>query len=120
MTTITWPSGIPFIDNPSAFRESGPMGNVIRTPMEHGPSKTRRRFTAAVRQYSGETDVMTNAQVSTFETWFDDTIASGALSFTATNPRSNVTQTFKITDPYEIIHINDDENRISLKLERQP
>ena len=114
----TWPAGVSFIAHPDTFRESGPLGNVIRTPMEHGPVKSRRRFTAAPRAVTGQTDIMTNAMIDIFEVWFRDLIADGALSFTAVNPRTNLSKTYRFTDKYDVIFINDDKSRLSLKLEQ--
>jgi len=48
--------------------------------MDKGPVKRRRRFTAASRMISGSTNLLTDADVVMFEDWFDNTIASGALS----------------------------------------
>lgn len=120
MSTPAWPAGISFIAQPSSYRESGPKGNVIRTDMENGPAKSRRRFTAAVRHISGNTDILTDAQVATFDTWFTDTIDDGALAFTATNPRTGATETYRFLKEYDVLHIDDDKNRLALTLEKLP
>lgn len=120
MTTAAWPAGVSFIAHPESYRETGPLANVIRTPMENGPVKSRRRFTAAPRNVSGTTDIMTNAQIATFETWFRDTISDGALPFTAVNPRTGETQTYRFVETYDVVHIDDDKERLSLTLERLP
>lgn len=116
----TWPSGLSFIASPNGFRRTGPIANVIRTPMDAGPVKTRRRFTAAPREISGETDLLTDAQVATFETFFTDDLEDGALSFEADDPVSGVEKTYRFMDTYEIIFLNDDINRIRMKLEIVP
>lgn len=120
MPVAAWPVGISFIAHPDTYQESGPIGNVLRTPMEKGPVKSRRRFTSAVRHVSGQTDIMTEAQVETFIDWHRDTIAGGALRFTAVNPRTGQTGTYRFIDKYDIIHLNDDKERISMKLEQFP
>lgn len=116
----SWPAGVDFDFTEPSWQESGPLENVIRTKMEHGPVKTRRRFTAAPRAVAGTTGILTNAQVATFDTWFHNDIADGALSFTATNPRTGVTQTFRFTETYRVINVLADKNRIAVKLERLP
>lgn len=120
MPTVAYPA-IPFLDDPSAHDETGPEGNVLRTPMDQGPSKARRRFTAASRKISGRTDIMTNAEVDTFETWYDDTV-KGVNSFTAIHPRTGVQETFRFLKdpPYKIVYLHDDKNRIEMELEVLP
>lgn len=88
--------------------------------MEQGPVKSRRRFTAAPRAIAGTTDIISDADVATFEAWYSDTIEDGALSFTADHPVTGVATQFRFTDTYELIYINDDKNRIQLKLEILP
>lgn len=113
-----WPGTFPFIVNPEDFREAGPTGNVIRSPMERGTTKQRRRFTNASRPVEGSTSVMTTAQVALFETFFRTTLKDGTLPFTATNPRTGATETFKFSDTYEVIHLLDNKARIAMKLEQ--
>ena len=116
----TWPA-ISFIG--VNYEESGSQKNVIRSPMEHGPAKRRRRFTGAPRLISGTTDIMSAANVATFETWFATDIKDGALSFTATNPRSGVTETYAFVDggaSYRLIYVKDDRWRIAVSLEQLP
>tara|TARA_Y100000310_G_scaffold115431_1_gene113971 strand:- start:2692 stop:2883 length:192 start_codon:yes stop_codon:yes gene_type:complete len=63
---------------------------------------------------------MSDADVATFDDWFSDTVAGGSLPFRATNPRTGVLETYRFVDDYEVVHINDDKNRISMKLEQLP
>jgi hypothetical protein len=91
--SITWPSGVP--DEPlSASIEEGARNTVLRSPMETGPAKQRRRFRAGPRPISFAIP-MTRAEVGTFEAWFEDTLADGALSFDFTHPRSQATVTLR-------------------------
>jgi hypothetical protein len=75
--------------------------NVIRSPMDIGPAKVRRRTTAApylmtmVQHY-------TTAHVATFSTFFNTTLASGALSFTITHPRTGGSVEARYTAPPRI------------------
>lgn len=111
---------ISFIESPEGFNRSGPLDNVIRSPMEQGPVKSRRRFTAAPRAISGSTDLITDAEVATFETWYRDEIGDGAIPFTADHPITGVSTTFRFTQTYEIVYLNDDINRINMQLEILP
>lgn len=118
---VDWPAGISFIAQPDSFRETGPIGNILRTPMEHGPVKSRRAFTAVTRDVSGQTDIMTTAQIDTFEEWFENDIGGGVLPFNAVNPRTNKTESYSFKDAgYIIIFVNDDKQRLSLTLEQLP
>lgn len=75
--------------------------NVIRSPMDVGPAKLRRRTTAApypllmVQQYS-------TTDVSTFDTFFKTTLAYGSLSFTLTHPRTGGSVEARYTAPPRI------------------
>jgi len=82
----TWPSTLP-----QAF----PVGtNVqvqdvrIRTSVDAGLPKLRRRFTAAIRTYTLATDrfIMTDTQQTTFETFYTTTLEGGTLTFDWTDP----------------------------------
>lgn len=116
-----WPTGsFPFIDDVNNYRETGPQDNVLRTPMDAGPDKTRRRFTAARSLLNGQTDVVTDAQVASFKTWFSNTIFDGAVSFTADHPRTGVSTDFRFAAPYEILYVGGDQNRIVMQLEVLP
>ena len=56
--------------------------------MDAGPDKVRRRFTAGVRTFSVALPPLTTSQVATFDTFFDVTVAGGAISFDWVNPRT--------------------------------
>lgn len=113
-----WPTGtFPFIDDPESYTEVGPQGNVLRTPMDAGPVKVRRRFTAAPKIISGKSAIMTSAQVVSFETWFSDTIHDGAISFTAPHPRLGTSMLFRFIGSYELEYVTDDAWRVSMSLE---
>jgi len=62
----------------------------IRSPMDSGPTKQRKRFTAVSRYFSG-TMLLTKAQKETLETFYQDTISYGADTFTYTDPVDNST-----------------------------
>lgn len=76
----TWPAGLsqcPLLDG---YGEA-PQSQVVRTQMDAGPAKQRRRFTAATRNIPVRY-LMTSAELNLFEQWFDDDLAGGALPFT--------------------------------------
>jgi hypothetical protein len=81
-----WPVGVP-----STFEQDGysfsPQNGTLRSEMDIGPAKVRRRFTATIERHSGEI-VMTKAQFNTWLSWFYNTIGYGALDFNFTHPLS--------------------------------
>lgn len=81
----TWPATLP----PPAintFREKPPQ-NTIRSTMDKGPDKTRRRTTANIRPISF-TLKLTPEQVQALDDFFNITTFSGADEFDYTHPRT--------------------------------
>lgn len=76
----TWPDGIPFFTLRSGYGAQ-PGDNVLRTPMDVGPAKVRRRTTSAPSIITGAA-YMTREQAQRFEAFWRDTLKDGALSFT--------------------------------------
>src|SRR3546814_13803126 len=78
-----WPASLPQSLLATLTRKRQP--GKIRSDMETGPAKQRARFTAAVRRYEGSL-LLTGAQLTTFTTFYDDTLGQGAASFTWIDP----------------------------------
>lgn len=75
----TWPADLPAVLLIRGYEETAP--DVIkRTPMDAGPAKVRRRFSANVRPVKG-TMVLSGTQKASLDTFFETTIAGGALAF---------------------------------------
>ena len=79
MADQDWPSDIPQSFQQSGFSDE-PMGGVIRTDMDTGYAKVRRRFTSVTDMWSG-TMVMTTTELATFKSFFKNTIKYGSLRF---------------------------------------
>lgn len=97
----SWPA-IPFFKAHGGLSRSGPVESTIRTSMSSGPAKVRRRFTAASKNFNGVTPFLTKAELSTFETFFSDTLLDGSLSFTAQDPLDCTTKTFRFVGSYNV------------------
>ncbi len=69
----------------------------LRTQMDAGPPKQRRRFTAGVKPLTVVLS-LTRAQVATLEAFHDDTLQGGALPFEWTHPRTLATVQFRFVD----------------------
>lgn len=80
----TWPSGLcPLINT---FKESPP-DNAIRTEMDRGPAKMRRRTTANVRPVAFSM-FLKPAQVQTLDDFYMNDTFSGVEPFDFQHPRT--------------------------------
>lgn len=80
-----WPSSLPRLLAPG-YSES-PQDQTLRTEMDAGPAKVRRRFSAAVTEQQIRL-LLTDAQLATFESFWDTDLAGGALSIDWDDPRT--------------------------------
>lgn len=112
----SWPSlPAPLINT---FRESTP-DNILRTQMDKGVAKVRRRTTANARNIQF-TLLLTEAQVSTLETFYITTLTSGADEFTYTHPRTGDSVTARFTQPPAYSDVNGVVYRAEISLEVLP
>ena len=118
-----WPGTLP----QNLFRNSVTVGwqdPVLRTPNETGPSKSRRRFTAAARPVSGRM-LLNGTQMAAFKSFFENDVAHGALSFDWTDPVDGTAVVLKFLEPpqWNLIRTGSVANRLweaQLALEIQP
>jgi hypothetical protein len=96
----TWPASLPQFVLTEGFEESPP-DVLLRTEMDAGPAKVRRRFTAGVRPLKAVI-VCSSAQVTTLETFFAAALASGALPFDWVHPRTQAATSFRFVRPPSI------------------
>lgn len=92
---------------------------VIRTQMTTGPEKVRRRFTSGVRRGHWEW-LMTTAQLSTFKTFFEDTCAGGALTWTITHPIFGGTATLRFVGQPKYAMVSASRARVAFDYEVLP
>jgi hypothetical protein len=97
----SWPS-IPFFDERQGFSQSGPKDATIRTQMAQGPAKTRPRFTAAPKMIQGRIGELTQAELATFEAFYETILKMGSLSFTYTYPLTGATESFRFFGDYNV------------------
>lgn len=85
----TWPATLPTFSEilSDSYSEIFP-NNVIRTEMELGPAKLRKRGTAAPQVVAGNF-FMTSTQVGILRTFYEDTISYGATEFDTIHPRTS-------------------------------
>jgi len=84
MSVPAWPESLPQVLLVAGYSQS-PADVIIKSDMDAGPAKVRRRFTAGVKPVSG-TMILSAAQLTTFQTFFMDTLLGGSLRFSWTTP----------------------------------
>ncbi len=103
----TWPATLPQ-DIFVGVRHSR-VDAVLRSPVSVGPFKTRRRATVA-SEPTGVLIKLTNAQRSTFKTFYITTLKEGSDSFDWKDPIDGTTVSFAFLAPSEWTSIGVDSN----------
>lgn len=80
----SWPTSLPQTLIAVNYNQSFP-DVTIKSDMDAGPAKVRRRFTAGITPVSG-VQIYTSAQLATFQEFFEDTLLGGSLRFSWTKP----------------------------------
>ena len=93
----SWPSTLYGTVLKSGYNETVPE-NIIRTEMDVGPAKIRRRGTAAVRPFTFNL-FLSPTQLSALDTFYVTTLKSGSLSFTFKSPRTQVEGDYQFVAP---------------------
>ena len=114
----SWPATLPQYPIMQGYQEN-PADTIIRTKMDQGPDKVRRRTTANTVNFK-VSYIMTDAQVATFDTFYNATISGGADKFTMPHPRTGVSSdNFRISSIPQYASING-VYRVSFDLELLP
>ena len=79
-----WPSTLPQRMTVDGYGSSMP-NLTVKTALEGGPAKIRRRTTCGVRPIKG-TIIFTHDELADFKTFFEDTILGGSLRFNWIDP----------------------------------
>lgn len=93
----SWPGTLPQYLLQDGFSETLP-NNSIRSKMEIGPPKMRRRGTGAPRLIPGK-QYMTAAQVEIFDVFYESTLKSGSLRFDWISPRTQASKELRFVAP---------------------
>lgn len=115
-----WPASLPQTPLLQGFSEGMP-DTTLRTQMDAGPGKTRKRFSAGIKLFQFEL-ILTADQAATFDTFFRTDTADGALPFDWKNPRTDVAVSFRMVTPPPpaLVSIDKDIYRLALSLEQLP
>jgi hypothetical protein len=114
----TWPPSLPDYVLIDGYSESPP-ANTIRTEMDVGPAKMRRRSTAAPRPFS-ITQFMNTTQLATFDTFFNTTLNSGSERFDWVHPRTQAAVEFRFVEQPNYEAIGGTSWHVSYNLEQMP
>ena len=115
MTGITWPAELPqvlILDGLTAKRKSA----VVRTEMDAGPAKQRRRYTISTKEFSGAM-LVTEEQRAILEAFYNDVLAAGVLRFVMKDPQTLEYAEFRFLDEYEEESV-DGHWKITMSLEK--
>jgi len=120
MSNPTWPTTLPApqADTSTAYDAAE---NVVRTPMEAGVAKQRRRFTAVAVPFKC-TLKLTKAQTATLDDFVVTTLQD-VLPFDWVDFRTGLTATYRFTGKrptYSYIQGQVDRWLATLELERMP
>ncbi len=92
----TWPATLPgFMKD--GWTEEAPK-TALRTEMDAGPAKVRRRFSAGVRPFSGQLKV-TGVQLAALDDFYLDDCQGGAVAFDFPHPRTGLTVSARFAEP---------------------
>lgn len=92
----TWPATLPQTPRREGFSRSKADAR-LRTSMDAGPDKVRRRYTS-VPGLLACVFYMTTAQLATFDTFYDTTLLEGSVTFTWTHPITGTSITCRVKD----------------------
>ncbi len=118
MATITWPVGLPQKPSPQGYRDQ-PRDNAIRTAMEVGPPKQRRRSTGEFELINMVITV-DRTQSELLDTFYNNTSEHGTLPFDWIHPRKESAREFRFRKPPVFRALGGLEWQAVLELEVQP
>ena len=119
MSVPDWPVTLTQTLLVDGFEGSSP-DLLLRSSMDAGPAKVRRRATAGARPVTGKL-LLTAAELSTFKTFYDETLLSGSLRFNWLDPDDGVTAVeMRFTERPSWVSLEPDEFEVSMNLEIMP
>lgn len=96
MSDTTWPPSLTRTPRVSSLGEEAPKV-VLRSEVDVGPAKIRRRLTGGTRNFSVEVDLR-RSELAVFDSFFNTTTKGGSLSFSWKNPRTGDAADFRFLD----------------------
>lgn len=112
-----WPGTLPDFFQVAGFVEIG-ANNIIRSAVDVGPEKVRRRTITNVRRHTGSM-WLTAAQYTILRDFFENTHEYGALSFTMDDAHGT-NRTFRFIVPPRYTTVGPNNWQVKLDLEELP
>jgi hypothetical protein len=116
----TWPTSLPDKPLQDGYTESPP-NNIIKTSVDKGPAKLRKRTSTNTRPITCRI-VVSRYLVNVFDYFYITECASGTLRFSWEHPRTGITYDFRF-DPNampQYSSVGGDDFSIEFKLEQMP
>lgn len=118
MSVPAWDVGLPQKLLINGYNETA-ANNLLRTSMDVGPAKQRRRSTAGPRPVTGKL-VMTSTQLGTFKAFYITTLLGGSLRFSWTDPVTSAAVEMRFTEAPSWTAVGRSLYDVELKLEILP
>ena len=115
---VAWPGTLPQSPLLDGYTEQGEE-QVLRTAIDVGPDKLRKRATAVVTNVKFNM-IMDSSQLSTLENFYDNTLNGGTGVVDFTDPISNTTKQYRFIERYTFSAIGEGLYRVTLNWERLP
>ena len=116
----TWPVSLPQSFLVEGYSEQK-TSQVLRSEVSAGPPKQRRRFSAAYINITGRM-FMDDAQITTLEAFFENTLFGGSIEFEFPHPRTG--ETVNVLFPGGVApvytRLDSEHYYVDLQLEVQP
>jgi len=97
--SANWPANLPQAFKLNTYQPAV-ADNLLRTPVDIGPSKTRRRSLIGSKIESGVMD-MTRAQWATLAAFYETTLSGGTLQFSMFDPLGGAAREVRFSEPPE-------------------
>jgi hypothetical protein len=86
MSDLIWPIDLPQAVAQDGYQETR-VPNTIRSPVDQGRPKARRRYTASIQSFNIRL-LLTEDQADLLDDFYEDTTAAGSLEFDWVHPRT--------------------------------
>jgi len=116
-----WPTSLP--QSVTTTIAGGPQDGRVSFQPDFGPPIERKRTSGLVKVYDMDFGAVDRTQLATFETWFEGTVANGALKFILRDPFDNSPKWWRIvsSDPvYQLAGVSDTHANLAFKGMRLP
>jgi hypothetical protein len=118
MSVPSWPATLPQDLFQDGYSEALP-NNLLRSPMDVGPAKVRRRMTSATKLLQGM-QRMTPAELAEFIAFYEGSLLSGVLRFAWKRPLGGAAVEMRFTEPPSWTAISGECCEVSMRLEILP